>query len=305
MEKDFHIRQKHVFLSNSGTEYGATSVLKNSGTEYGANSVKRFTEFLTRCQHQLQSKSNVFWVSLQSNLLADVSVVTNDFADAVQEMKVEMKGNGWILPTLSANMRNQVNIAKVDFEKGDMSGWEMQFSIEKLASGSSLIGEIPMLFQVKLIDWEEKKDKMLKHCIDLMSKKSEQNMAVLWDHDQFFDGVAVDIKTVVKDKRVVSYPSKQSKKEGIRRKKKHAKKIIKQFVEKSGYILVTKNKYFNGCECANVIVLTYGDGGVRNSVLRGVQNMLCIQLTIGNEAKMNGMKEDDRFLSDSESESDN
>ena len=260
---------------------------------------------MTRCQQQFQNKSNLFWVSLQSNLLADLSVVTNDFAEAVQEMKVEMKRNGWVLPTLSANMRNQVNIAKVHFEKGEMSGWEMQSSITKLASGSSLIGEIPMLFRVKLIDWEDKKDKMLKHCIDLLSQKSEKNLVVLWDHDNFFDSVEVDIKTVIEDKKIVSYPSKQSKKEGIRRKKKHAKKIVKRFVEKSDHILVTKTKYLNGCECANAIVLTYGDGGVRNSVLRGVQNMLCIQLTIGNEAKMNGMKEDSRFLSDSESESDN
>ena len=72
---------------------------------------------------------------------------------------------------------------------------------------------------------------------------------------------------------------------------------MKQFVEKSDHILVTRRHYFDGCESANVIYLTNGTEGMRNSVLRGVQNILCVQLTRGGDAKMNGMKEYNRFLS--------
>ena len=252
--------------------------------------MKRLTEFLTRCRQQLKSDENLLWVSLQSNLLADLSIVDTDFQNALEEMKEEMKMNGWILPTLNFNMRNQVNIANVQIEKGT-SFVEMQYSIEKLKSGTSLIGEIPILFKVHNRNWDKKKDEVLKHCIELMSQKSDKNIVILWDNDSVFKDIADDIKRVIKDKTVVSYPSKQSKKEGISN--------VKQFVEKSDRILVTQDYYFNGCESANAIFLYCGSGGIRNGVLRGVQNILCIQLRAGGAGafnpKINGMKEDSRF----------
>ena len=202
-------------------------------------------------------------------------------------MKKDFEANGWSLPTLQANMRNQVNIAKV--QVGDIGSYQMRSFIEKLPSGSSLIGEVPMLFKVWLNDWDQKKDEVLKHCINLMGQKSDKNIVVLWDNDSYFKNVANDIKRVVNDKKVVAYPSKQSKKDGITK--------VKQFVEENDNILVTKNQYFNGCESANVIFLIHGSGdGPRNSVLRGVQNIICVQLTYGSDPKIKGMKEDDRFL---------
>ena len=74
-------------------------------------------------------------------------------------MNEELKMNGWILPSLQANMRNQVNIANIQIDRRENSGWdgEMQSSIDKLPSGSSLVGEIPVLFRLKLSDWNEKK----------------------------------------------------------------------------------------------------------------------------------------------------
>ena len=253
--------------------------------------MERLSEFLTRCRQQLESEDHLLWVSLQSNLLADLSYVERDFENALQEMKEEMNRNGWILPTLEANMRNQINIANVQIEKGDIDTIKMESSIKKLPPGSSLIGEIPILFKVKYVDWDEndeKIDKVLKHCIDLMSQRSEKNIVVLWDDEATFKDVADNIKRVIKEKKIVSYPSKQSKEEGISN--------VKQFVERNNHILVTKNRYFNGCESANVILLTCEEEGVRNSVLRGVQNFICIQLTMNDqEARISGMKEDNRF----------
>ena len=217
-------------------------------------------------------------------------------------MKEEMIRNGWILPTLEANMRNQVNITNVKIKMGE-APWkikigaqrqicEMQSSIKKLASGTSLIGDIPIDFKLRDSDWKDKKDGVLKHCIELMSQKSEKNIVVLWDL-RVFEDVADDIKRVIKDKKVVAYPSKQSKDEGISN--------IKQFVEKSDHILVTESRYFNGCESANVIILTSTMVGKRNSVLRGVQNIMCVRLVsrkYGRNDRMNGMKEDNRFFKD-------
>ena len=122
-----------------------------SGSKYDVNSVKRLTEFFTRCRQQMTNAENLFWVSLQSNLLADLSTVEKDFENAVKEMTEEMKENGWILPTLKANMRNQVNIANVQVKQFKGHD-EMQSSIIKLPSGSSLIGEVPLLFNVKRVE---------------------------------------------------------------------------------------------------------------------------------------------------------
>ena len=259
---------------------------------YDASSVKRLTEFLKRCRQHLKNKEHLLWVSLQSNLLADLSRrVEKEFQNALKEMKEEMKRNGWILPTLPANMRNQVNIAKVQVDKGNLrkETIEMQSSITKLKSGTSLIGEIPILFKVWRSDWKKKKDKVLQHCIELMSQKNVKNTVVLWNEDPYLKDVADDIEKVIKDKKVVSYPSKQSKEEGISN--------VKQFVEKNDHILVTEAKYFNGCESANVILLASGYcNGARNHVLRGVQNIMFIQLTDSFEARINRMKEDNRFL---------
>ena len=267
--------------------------------------MKRLTKFLRRCRQQLKNEKNLFWASLQSNLLADLSIVEKDFQKAVQVMKEQMKTYGWILPTLKANMRNQVNIANVQV-KG-ISKWQMQSSIAKLASGTSLIGEIPILFTVQWNHWYYKKEKVLKHCIDLISTKNEKNIVVLWDEDFKFKSVADDIRKVINDKKIVSYPSKQNRKNGIlgtivskffptKQSEEEGMSAVKHFVEKSEHILVTKNHYFNGCECANVIYLTCCNESLRNSVLRGVQNIICVQLTGNdNEAIINGMKEDNRF----------
>lgn len=222
------------------------------------------------------------------------------FKEALTEMKDELKKEEWIFPTLVANMRNQVNIANINVERGNFTGHSMQSSIEKLKSGSSLTGELPFLFkirysywdtkegkEIRYSDWDTKKDEVLKHCLELMNQKSEKNVAVLWDH-WTFNEVAEDIKRVVKDKKVVPYPSAKSEQKGILN--------IKDFVEKNDHILVTHSRYFNGCEAANIILLTYGTQGLRNSILRGVQNIICVQLTGSLDAAISGMKEDKRFL---------
>lgn len=251
--------------------------------------MKRLSEFLKRCRQQLKNDSKLFWVSLQSNALADLSSVANDFKISLLEMQEELQTNGWMFPALQANMRNQVNIAKVQVENGSLGSQKMKPFLELLQSGSSLIGEVPLLYQMKECDWDQKKDEVLQHCIGLMSQKSEKNVVVLWDSDYSIQNLGDYIKRVIKDKTIVTYPSKQSKEDGTSN--------IKQFVEKSDHILVTRNRYFNGCECPNVILVSYGNEGIRNSVLRCVQNIICILIQDFDHATVFGMKEDRRFVS--------
>ena len=96
-----------IFISNLG--------------KYYATSVKKFKEFITNCRKQLKNETNLFWIALQSNILADLSEVENDFEEALTEMKDELKKEEWIFPTLQANMRNQVNIANINVKESNDS----------------------------------------------------------------------------------------------------------------------------------------------------------------------------------------
>ena len=243
-------------------------------------------------------------------MLADLITLQHGFRFAFGELKQELKNDGWILPELKANMRNQVNIAKIAVERG-AGQFPMQTTIEKLKTGSSLVGNIPFLFKVQIADWKYKKDEVLKHCIELISLKSDKNIVILYQSMKYFQqsssskismnnsmlpnsnpfilkDVAYDIKRVIPNKNIVSYPSTDNKRESASN--------LKDFVEKSNHILVTKDKYFKGCEAPNVIFISGSHCGIRNNLLRAVQNVIYIQITDGKEAKINRMMEDDRFL---------
>ena len=168
------------------------------------------------------------------------------------------------------------------------------FSVEKLNAGSSLVGELPLLFRVK--DWELQKFEVLYHCINLMTKKNDKNIVVLYDDFKVFKDVDKDIQMIIEDKTVVAYPSDEYK-IGI--------SSIHDFIEKRGHIFVTHGQYFNGCEASNIIFLNYCYSGVRNCLMRGVENVICVQLKqnkqkgikaiIGETTDIKGIKEDNRF----------
>ena len=233
------------------------------------------------------SDSNLFWVAFQSNLLADLGYVGEDFQKAFKETKEELEKKGWILPTLEVNMRNQVNIANIEVEKG-IGGYDMQSSINKLPSASSVVGEVPSLFNIKSRDdWNKNKEKILRHCIEIIQKKSDKNIVILHDGDFPFKDLEITLKNAIKTKTVLTYPSSSQ------NKKQNVQNII-DFSQQNNHILITKNKYFNGCEACNLIYLKYGNSGVRNSLMRAVQNVIYIHVG-GVRIKIKGMKEDNKF----------
>ena len=150
------------------------------------------------------------------------------------------------------------------------------------------------MISVKYHDWDKKKDAVLKYCIQEMEKKDNKNVVVLFDgyspyfHNGYslFKDVGKDLKRLIKEKTIVEYPSlNQNKQNGISN--------VKDFIEKDNHILVTKNRYFNGCEASNIIFLSCNNFGVRNSLLRAVKNIICVG--VGNHLRIEGMKEDNRF----------
>ena len=58
---------------------------------YDKSSVTRAKDFVIKCRALLNSDSNLFWVAFQSNVLADLTNVTNDFKTSFKDLKEELK----------------------------------------------------------------------------------------------------------------------------------------------------------------------------------------------------------------------
>jgi len=261
---------------------------------YGARSVRDFNDFLKTCCQSLKSDSNLFWVALQSNLLEDTSDVKESFKEELELMKDDLTKEGWEFPQLHANMRNQINISNITlaFEDGNK---QMQSSIPILRSASNIVGEIPILIKVKdSSEWAKKKDGILEYCVNEMNKKGNKNLVVLFNvwHDKLenicLKDIVSDLKRLTKNKTVLEYPSKEDKQKGIQN--------IKNFVENDNHILVTEGKYFNGCEASKLLFINCNWNGVRNHMMRSVENLMCIDVDYGDNAKINGMKEIDIYF---------
>jgi len=259
------------------------------GEAYDESSVNQLKEFVQKCRRKLQGDSNLFWVAMQSNQLADtVYDVEDDFNEALHAMKEELTKDEWILPQLESNMRNQINISNINVERSDVDdvSYQMQSSIPKLKSGTNIVGELPIYFKVRSdSEWYKKEDNILTHCVQEMNKKDNKNVVILHDDGYIFKDVGKDLKILLKDKTVIEYPSNEGKKKDIQN--------IKDFIEKDDHILFTRNDYFNGCEASNIIYLNSSFSGIRNSLMRGVKNLILVEVDV--ISKISGMKEDNRF----------
>jgi hypothetical protein len=203
----------------------------------------------------------------------------------LDDAKQELSKQDFTLPCLQYNMRNtkQINNVKVK-ESGSVS--KMQETIQKLECGnSSVVGEVPILLQLKgEKDWNEKKNKILKHYIQLIKKKNIKNIVYL--HDKWAKSKDIEriLEEVMENQTIVSYPSDKGKEKG--------KQNIKDFSEKPNHILVTQDRYFNGCEAANVICTRIGFytgfEGLRNQMMRGVERFILID--VSERTKVEGMK---------------
>ena len=161
----------------------------------------------------------------------------------------------------------------------------MQESIQKLECGnSSVVGEIPILLKLKdWKDWIKKKKAILNHAIQLIKKRNNKNIVVLHSSDLKSKDIQSVLEEIMENQTIVTYPSNHGKEKG--------KQNIKDFSEKPNHILITPFRYFNGCEAANVIFVNYsssGFDGLRNQMMRGVENFICIN--VGGITNVEGMK---------------
>ena len=232
----------------------------------------------------MKRDSNLLWVAFQSNVLSDISRASNDFKQNLDDAKKELSKQHFVLPGLQYNMRNtkQMNNVKV-IEHGV---YGMQETIQKLECGnSSVVGEIPIVLKLKdKKDWNKKKKEILKHSIELIKKRNNKNIVLL--HTKYFKSKDIQsvLEEIMENQTILTYPSDKGKERG--------KQNIKDFCETPNHILVTRIRYFNGCEAANVIFVNnyYDNEGVRNQMMRGVENFIFID--VKGSINVEGMKEE-------------
>lgn len=259
---------------------------------HGNDSVQNIQHFLSKCRQHLQGKKKFFWISFQSNVLVDTALymLIEDFNLAFEDLKQNLSSNGWLLPNLSANMRNQKNIYNISVKGSSRSKTDTcNTALSRLRIGSTVVGELPFLVKIKRHHWREKETEILNHCVELIDQKTERNIIIL--HDASFPSLDIEnsLKEVLRNKIVLSYPCPGSNEQGIRN--------FQDFCEKKNHLLVTQVKYFNGCEAPNVIYLTDGGFGIRNAMLRAVERLVCVLRLLPNETfiSIKGVKEDNSF----------
>ena len=259
---------------------------------HGNDSVQNIQHFLSKCRQHLQGNKKFFWISFQSNVLVDTALymLIEDFNLAFEDLKQNLSSNGWLLPNLSANMRNQKNIYNISVKGSSRSKTDTcNTALSRLRIGSTVVGELPFLVKIKRHHWPEKETEILNHCVELIDQKTERNIIIL--HDASFPSLDIEnsLKEVLRNKIVLSYPCPGSNEQGIRN--------FQDFCEKKNHLLVTQVKYFNGCEAPNVIYLTDGGFGIRNAMLRAVERLVCVLRLLPNETfiSIKGVKEDNSF----------
>ena len=259
---------------------------------HGNDSVQNIQYFLSKCRQHLQGKKKFFWISFQSNVLVDTALymLIEDFNLAFEDLKQNLSSNGWLLPNLSANMRNQKNIYNISVKGSSRSKTDTcNTALSRLRIGSTVVGELPFLVKIKRHHWPEKETEILNHCVELIDQKTDRNIIIL--HDASFPSPDIEnsLKEVLRNKIVLSYPCPGNNEQGIRN--------FQDFCEKKNHLLVTQVKYFNGCEAPNVIYLADGGFGIRNAMLRAVERLVCVLRLLPNESfiSIKGVKEDNSF----------
>ena len=240
-------------------------------------------------------------------------------------MKRCLTGRGWVLPALSANLRNQNTISSIEVKSGHEQFnrkreiayphdtrkhtqsdaldekhmyeygtiYEMTDFIKHLKSGSTVAGEVPTLVKVKERHWPSKKLDILKHVIELMGEKNNKNAVILHDSRNNSQDIQNELMKIT-TKTIVTYPAPKNKQQ-------NKTNSIKQFFENGNHILVTRQNYFNGCEASNVIYITSsGYSGMRSSFMRAVENLIVVQLLppIKAQFTLKGFKEENKFMYD-------
>ena len=134
---------------------------------------------------------------------------------------------------------------------------------------------------------------VLKYCVKKIEGKSEKNIVILHDESMLdTHDIEQSLKRVIQNKTIVTYPSYyHTRQQNLEN--------VKNFSQQTNHILITKNRYFNGCEASNVVFLNDGPLGTRNPLMRAVENLICVQLvdywSDGLDPVIKGMKEDNRF----------
>ena len=230
-------------------------------------------ENFIRDAEQLIDSKDVFWLSIQSNLAADVADAEESFNTQLQRLIQDLKSKSFVIPLFTANMRNSSQISNVKVEyQGEK--FKMSSEIEKLSS--TVMGQRPSLHLVNKEDVLQELPNLLNEAFDKIDNSSENssNIVILYCEDSnIFNSNEIQMaisKTQTKHVNIFD-PDNLSSEEN--------ENNLKHFLNNTNQILVVDQELFTGCEASNVIYL--GDDCSANlfmrcALLRAVANLTLV-----------------------------
>ena len=256
---------------------------------YDVASVKKAEKFLLDCK-RLIGNSSLFWVSFQTNCLADTVRSTFDFNTTFKKMKDKLSHEGFHIVGMSSNMRNAKQIAQLRVDRPG-SGYKMKQIIPCLPP-TTVMGTIPKIIQFDEINLKKHLGPAVYQALHLLSKQNAKNCVILHDNDLN----SFVIKKTLMDELEKGVEKEGSEDDFLNKIKTHPDLIYVypdyleepldqlEFLNNPNYILVTHAKYFVGCEAPNVILCVSSSSpslSVRCHLMRAVSNLIVIQMIGG------------------------
>ena len=177
----------------------------------------------------------------------------------------------------------------------------MQRKSENSIKGScGTVENLPILVRIKEREWTNKKQEVLKYCINLLDLKLDSHIVILYD-DNFssLSDVESTLKTITNRDVIHGEDFKKVSSDDI------------SLEQKKDQAIIVSDKNFVGCEARNVIYLSNDVNCLMNSLTKRIPNLVCIHVlqglnTLGNiynltrfedNGNFKGIKEDNTFYS--------
>ena len=242
-------------------------------TEYDATSIKKLEKFIQNAKMLIDAK-DVFWLSIQSNTLADVARMDKSFNIQLNKLILDLKSKSFVVPLLNANMRNSSQISNIKIDR-ENSQYRMSGEIEKLSS--SVMGQPPTLSLVNQEDLQQELPIILGGALDEIDKDEENNtnIVVLYNEkSKFFNSNLIQralLKTTTTKQINVFDPKTLSETQ--------CQNNLKNFLSNRNQILVVSQELFTGCESSHIIYLGDDKGSnnfIRCGLLRAVEHLTLV-----------------------------
>ena len=213
---------------------------------------------------------SLFWISFQSNCVAEVVNYNENFKNSLEEMRTELQENSFHFANLHANMRNSGPISEISLDSTSPV-FNLAQHVPHLKAG--LPGPIPCVLPLRDSDFKSDPQRILDHALKCMTAKG----SILMLHDgEFF--TTTELKQEL-DKLKTHYLVRNfdSEVQGLQGCENELMSFLGSMSEE---ILVSHQDFVTGIETPNVCFImsdrSIDSASLRCTLFRAVENVLVI-----------------------------